>query len=109
EQATVEGVKQLKVEAEQGRQYAVDLVDQAVAARTRAQGDGFNAESYKNVLVRSADLDYIKEEIKAYEEMAGQRFTGGRQTNPDDPNRGHGGGNPEEDIIVSESYKGDEK
>ena len=47
EQATVEGVKQLKVEAEQGRQYAADLVDQAVAARTRAQGDGFNAEAYK--------------------------------------------------------------
>jgi hypothetical protein len=61
------------------------------------------------MLVRAADLDYIKDEIKAYEEMAEQRFTPGRQTNPDDPNRGHGGGDPEEDIIVSESYKGDEK
>ncbi|MGG0436220.1 hypothetical protein ABEY51_27000 [Priestia megaterium] len=109
EQATVEGVKQLKVEAEQGRLYAADLVDQAVASRTRAQGDGFNAESYKNMLVRAADLDYIKDEIKAYEEMAEQRFTPGRQTNPDDPNRSQGGGNEEDDIIVSESYKGDDK
>ncbi|WP_372780299.1 hypothetical protein ACBZ92_02095 [Priestia aryabhattai] len=109
EQATVEGVKQLKVEAEQGRLYAADLVDQAVASRTRAQGEGFNAESYKNMLVRAADLDYIKDEIKAYEEMAEQRFTPGRQTNPDDPNRSQGGGNEEEDIIVSESYKGDDK
>jgi hypothetical protein len=109
EQATIEGVKQLKVEAEQGRQYTADLIDQAVASRTRAQGEGFNAESYKNMLVRAADLDYIKDEIKAYEEMAEQRFTPGRQTNPDDPNRGHGGGNEEDNIIVSESYKGDEK
>lgn len=109
EQATVEGVKQLKVEAEQGRLYAADLVDQAVASRTRAQGEGFNAESYKNMLVRAADLDYIKDEIKAYEEMAEQRFTPGRQTNPDDPNRSQGEGNEEEDIIVSESYKGDDK
>ncbi|BFI99911.1 MAG: hypothetical protein PME_23470 [Priestia megaterium] len=109
EQATVEGVKQLKVEAEQGRQYAADLIDQAVAARTRAQGDGFNAESYKAVLVRSADLDYIKDEIKVYDEMVEQRFTPGRQTNPDDPNRSQGGGNEEDDIIVSESYKGDDK
>jgi len=108
EQATVEGVKQLKVEAEQGRQYAADLIDQAVASRTRAQGDGFNAESYKNMLVRAADLDYIKDEIKAYEEMAEQRFTPGRHTNPDDPSRGHSG-DPEENIIVSESYKGDDK
>lgn len=108
EQATVEGVKQLKTEADQGRQYAADLIEQAVAARTRAQGDKFNAESYKNMLVRSADLDYIKDEIKAYEEMAEQRFTSGRQTNPDDPNRSQGGGNEEDDIIVSESYKGDE-
>jgi hypothetical protein len=109
EQATIEGVKQLKVEAEQGRLYAADLVDQAVASRTRAQGDVFNAESYKNMLVRAADLDYIKDEIKAYEEMAEQRFTPGRQTNPDDPNRSQGGGNEEDDIIVSESYKGDDK
>ncbi|MES9790698.1 hypothetical protein ABWL24_09530 [Priestia megaterium] len=108
EQATVEGVKQLKVEAEQGRQYTADLIDQAVASRTRAQGAGFNAESYKNMLVRAADLDYIKDEIKAYEEMAGQRFTPGRHTNPDDPSRGHNG-DPEENIIVSESYKGDDK
>ena len=61
------------------------------------------------MLVRAADLDYIKSEIESYEEMAGQRFTTGRQTNPDDPNRGQGGGNEEDDIIVSESYKGDEK
>ncbi|MDU9695155.1 hypothetical protein O0Q50_28565 [Priestia aryabhattai] len=108
DQATVEGVKQLKVEAEQGRQYAADLVDQAVAERVRAQGDGFNAEAYKTMLVRAADLDYIKSEIESYKEMAGQRFTPGRHTNPDDPSRGHGG-DPEDDIIVSESYKGDEK
>jgi hypothetical protein len=82
--ATVEGVQRLKTEAEQGRQYAADLIDQAVQARVRAQGEGFNSESYKNMLVRSVDLDYIKDEIKSYDEMAKQRYKSGRQSEEDD-------------------------
>lgn len=80
EAATVEGVRQLMKEAEQGRTYAADLIDQAVAARVRAQGEGFDAEKYKSMLVRSGDLDFVKEEIKSYDELAKQRFTTGRQT-----------------------------
>lgn len=86
--ATIEGIRQLKSEAEQGRQYVADLIDQAVQARVRAQGEGFNADSYKNMLVRSADLDYIKEEIKSYEEMAKQRLSPGRQSEGEDLNGG---------------------
>jgi hypothetical protein len=90
--ATVDGVRQLKSEAEQGRQYVADLIDKAVQARVRAQGEGFNAESYKNMLVRSADLDYIKDEIKSYDELAKNRYKPGRQSEEDDL----GGGTPPE-------------
>ncbi|MED0739013.1 hypothetical protein [Aneurinibacillus thermoaerophilus] len=78
--ATIEGIRQLKKEAEQGRQYAADLIDKAVQARVRAQGEGFDAEKYRSMLVRANDLDFVKDEIKSYEEMAKQRFTPGRQT-----------------------------
>ncbi|MGI2329660.1 hypothetical protein [Planococcus sp. YIM B11945] len=103
--ATPEGVKQLKSEAEQGRQYLADLVDSAVKARVRAQGEGFKEESYKNLLVRSADIEYIKDEIKSYDEIANQRFTGGRQTEGDNLGGRHIEENGEK-IYVSEAYKG---
>jgi hypothetical protein len=81
--ATVEGVRKLKREAEMGRTYIADLIDKAVSTRVKAQGDRFNAESYRNMLIQSADISTIKDEIKSYEEMAAQRFTAGRQTEPE--------------------------
>lgn len=80
ELATVEGIRQLKKEAEHGRQYVADLIDQAVQARVKAQGEGLNAESYRQMLVRSDDIQFIKDEIKSYENLAKERFTSGRQT-----------------------------
>ncbi|NMF00244.1 hypothetical protein [Aneurinibacillus aneurinilyticus] len=103
--ATVEGIRQLKQEAEQGRQYATDLIDKAVQARVRAQGEGFDAEKYRAMLVRANDLDFVKDEIESYDELAKQRFTGGRQTERENP---QGAGEPD-DVIVSESYKGEDK
>lgn len=103
--ANLEGVKQLKTEAEQGRQYLADLVDEAVQSRVRAQGDSFKAESYKSMLVRTADIEYIKDEIQAYEDMAKQRFTPGRQSEPDNVGGRHIDENGET-IYVSEAYKG---
>ncbi|MBX6333722.1 hypothetical protein IRY61_00060 [Candidatus Saccharibacteria bacterium] len=109
DQATVEGVRALKKEAEQGRAYVSDLIDKAVQSRVRAQGDKFNADSYKQMLARSGDIDFIKDEINSYEELAKERFMPGRQTIPDDPGaRGADGGNAE-DVVVSEYFKGDEK
>lgn len=78
--SSVAAIRQLKKEAQQGRRYLADTIDEAVAARVKAQGDSFNAESYRNMLNNSADIDSIKEEITAYENMAKQRFTSGRQT-----------------------------
>ncbi|KIQ83589.1 hypothetical protein RT27_22575 [Bacillus sp. L_1B0_5] len=84
------------------------MVNKAVESRTRAQGDKFDAEKYRQMLVRAADLDFVKEEIDTYEAMAKERFNGGRQTNGD-PLPGPGGADPEDDVIVSERYEGGNK
>lgn len=78
--ATVEGIRLMKTEAEQGRQYVADMIDQAVNARVKAQGEGVNADSYRQMLVRTADINYIKDEIQSFNELSDQRFTAGRQT-----------------------------
>ncbi|RYM02792.1 hypothetical protein EWH99_10680 [Sporolactobacillus sp. THM7-7] len=102
--ATVEGVKTLKREAEQGRAYVADLIDQAVASRVRAQGQDFKADSYKQMLVRSADIEFIKDEIRSYEELAKKSLKPGRSTQGNDPH--HRGQEPEDDdVIVSENFK----
>lgn len=107
--ASVDGVKKMKEEAEQGRQYVTDLVDQAVKARVRAQGEGFKSEPYKNMLSRSADIEYIKSEIEAYDAMAGERFTPGRQTEAEKLAGRQQAAGGDDDVIVSETYKGDGK
>ncbi|KGT40030.1 MULTISPECIES: hypothetical protein [Heyndrickxia] len=109
EQATVEGVRALKKEAEQGRAYVADLIDQAVQSRVRAQGDKFNADAYKQMLARSGDIGFIKDEINSYQEMTKDRFTPGRQTNPDDPGTRGANSGDAEDVIVSEKFKGDDE
>ncbi|USK77826.1 hypothetical protein [Peribacillus frigoritolerans] len=83
---SVNAVRQLKKEAQQGRRYLADMVDDAVSSRVKAQGDTFNAESYRTMLMTWGDIDAIKEEAESYEKAAKQRFVGGRQTNEDDPN-----------------------
>ena len=103
--ASIEGVKKMKEEAEQGRQYLTDLVDQAVESRVRAQGEGFKAEPYKIMLSRSADIEYIKSEIQSYEDLAKERWPQGRQTEAEKlAARQQAGG--EDGVIVSEAYKG---
>lgn len=82
-----EAIRQLKKEAQQGRRYLADMVDDAVAARIKAQGDTFNADTYRNMLTVSGDIDSIREEIEAYNRLAQQRFTPGRQTDEEDLNR----------------------
>ncbi len=107
--ATVGGVKQLKAEAEQGRAYVADLIDQAIASRVRAQGQGFKADSYKQMLVRSGDIEFIKDEIKSYDDLAKHVLTPGRQTQGTAPQHRGEGDTGEEDVIVSENFKGDDE
>ena len=81
---SIDAIRQLKKEAQQGRRYLADSVDLAVSARIKAQGDTFNANSYRNMLMTWGDIDAIKEEAECYEKEFQKRFTAGRQTEPED-------------------------
>lgn len=80
EVATVEGIKQLKADAEHGKSYIIDLVERAVQARTKVQGNDFKADQYRAMLARSADIEFLKDEIESYEKQVKEKFTGGRQS-----------------------------
>lgn len=77
-----------------GRRYLSDVVDKAVQTRVKAQGDNFNADSYRQILTLSGDIDHILEEIDSYERLAKEKWTSGRQTQPTDPNKDN---DPEKD------------
>lgn len=79
----VPAIRKLKQEAQQGRRYLADVIDQAVAARVRAQGDNFNADSYRSMLALSGDIDHIKDEIDSYQRLTKEKFNAGRQTEPE--------------------------
>ena len=96
--SAIEAIRQLKKEAQQGRRYLADSVDLAVSARIKAQGDNFNADSYRNMLMTWGDIDAIKEEAEVYEKEFQKRFTAGRQTDPVDPPVG--GTDPEPKTVV---------
>lgn len=86
DEATVDGVKKLKAQAEQGRAYMADLVTRAVTARTKAQGESFTEEQagrYKNMLERSDDIEFIRSEVESFEKQAKEKLGGGRQTEPE--------------------------
>lgn len=84
--ATVEAIRNLKKDASHGRKYVEDLVEDAVKERVAVQGDTFNAESYKGLLERSGDIDYIKSEIESYRKMKGDKFKPGRQVGGNNDN-----------------------
>jgi hypothetical protein len=65
--------------AEEGRAYRADLIERAVIARVRAQGNSFDADGYREALGKS-DLDYIKSEIAAHEATLEERYQPGRPT-----------------------------
>lgn len=79
EAATVDAVKELKRHAEYGKKYREDLIADAVKERVAVQGEEFNAESYKRMLEKSDDVDYIKEEAESYRKLKGEKFGSGRQ------------------------------
>jgi len=72
--AELEGLRAL---AEDGRAYRKEMVEQAVQARVRAQGDAFDAEAYRKML-QGQELGYVRSEIEAWETSAKQVFEPGR-------------------------------
>lgn len=52
-------------------QYLNGLIEDAIAARVRANGQGeFDDEKYKGVLTRLSDIEYIRSEIARWNEIA---------------------------------------
>lgn len=81
EYKTVQAVEALKAEAEHGRKYMADLIENASQERVKAQGDLFTpemADKYKAMLARVGDIDTIKEEIDLYQKQVQASFTPGR-------------------------------
>lgn len=94
EYSSIEAIDTLKAEAEHGRAYMSDLIDQAVAERVKAQGDKFTvemADKYKVTLARMGDLGMIKDEIELYKALASETYQAGKPT----------GGDPEANVRRS--------
>ena len=98
---SIQAIRQMKKEAQQGRRYLADVIDQAVSARIKAQGDTFNADSYRQILSLSGDIDHIKDEIDSYDRLAKARFVTGRQTEPENPEKEK----PEDETPEEEKEK----
>ena len=75
--AAEEKIHELEPLAEEGRVYRKSLIERAVEARVRVQGTTFDAEAYAKVL-EGQSLDYIRAEIRTWDESAGKVFEPGR-------------------------------
>jgi hypothetical protein len=85
EPITVEAVRSLQSKAQLGETLFEELVKDAVAARTGAQGESFNAPKYREVLLTTRDVAFVKEEIESWQQAKKDRFTPGRQVIPRAP------------------------
>jgi hypothetical protein len=82
EPLTVEAIRSLQQRANLGDKLFADLVRDAVAARTGVQGENFNGDKYRDVLLATRDVDYVKDEITSWKSGKSDRFTAGRQVVP---------------------------
>lgn len=72
-------VSDLEPQAADGRQYRNDLVSEALAEGVRAQGQGFDEETYKAMLT-NAPLATIKRMRGDWQKIGDERLQGGRQS-----------------------------
>jgi hypothetical protein len=70
-------VAKLEALAAEGKEYRAALIEQAVEARVRAQGNAFDVDAYRTVL-EAQPLEYIRQEIAAWEKMVRKVFEPGR-------------------------------
>lgn len=82
EPLTVEAIRNLQSKATLGDSLYEELVKDAVAARTGAQGEEFNADKYGDLLMAARDVAYVKEEIASWKGAKSGRFTPGRSVVP---------------------------
>jgi hypothetical protein len=85
EPLSVEAIRSLQSKAQLGDELFRELVKDAVAARVSAQGETFNAERYKEVLLGTRDVAYVKDEISSWKAAKGSTYTPGRSVVPRQP------------------------
>lgn len=81
---TVESIRSLKADAEIGQRVYVSEVEEAVQARVGVQGEGFDAATYRQMLLQARNFDFVKKERNSWEQDKKARFTPGRQVVPRD-------------------------
>lgn len=74
----------LEREAADGRTYRADLVDETLDEGTRAMGDAFDRDSYREIL-QGLSLERIKAVRSGFVKQGDSRFAGGRQTKDTPP------------------------
>lgn len=84
DQATAEGLAQLRADASAGKVYRADLIKETVQARVAVAGDAFDAERYKTRLT-SYEVDDLKDEYEAWSGKRAQVFKPGRPGPVTDP------------------------
>lgn len=72
-------IERLKPLADDGETYRSDLVDEAIAAGVRANGDGFDEATYRATLER-ASIEFVKRMRDDWLASGDKRFSGGRKT-----------------------------
>jgi hypothetical protein len=82
EPLTVEAIRNLQSKATLGETLYEELVKDAVAERTRAQGESFNGAKYRDLLMAARDVAYVKEEIESWKEAKRDRWTPGKSVVP---------------------------
>lgn len=82
EPLTVEAIRSLQSQATLGETLYEELVKDAVAARTGAQRDGFNAAKYRDLLMSARDVAYVKEEIESWKAAKRDAYSPGRSVVP---------------------------
>lgn len=82
---TEKTIETLKPKAELADVYMTSLIEDAVKARVRANGQGtFDDEKYRGVLTKVYDIDYIKSEIERWDETAKKELLENERTIPKD-------------------------
>ena len=92
-------------DASNGQRFVKDLVAATVQERIRAQGDGFDTDKYRDMLLGSRDVDFIRGELTAYSAEAGNSLYSGRRTDPGEPS-GDGGAPPAPGMESSADVEG---
>jgi hypothetical protein len=82
EPVTVEAIQRQARDAELGRNLYSERVERAVKARISVDGEKFNADKWRALLMGSRDIELVQAEIDSWEGRRDSAYTPGRQVVP---------------------------